>query len=106
MPTSESATEKTATALLPKNVPSAAFRAFRGGSVICPGRHFAQSEIVRFAVAVVIGYDFEKLGGGMIELPKRNNKVIPLAVMKPKDESKVVITRRKGLEIVKWELEL
>ena len=106
MTTSESATEKTATAPLPKNVPSAAYRAFGGGSVICPGRHFAQSEIVGFAAAVVMGFDFEKLGGGVIELPKRNNKVIPLAVMKPKDECKVVITRRKGLENVGWELEL
>jgi cytochrome P450 len=103
---SESATEKTASAPLPKNVPSAAFRAFGGGSVICPGRHFAQSEIVGFAAAVVMGFDFEKLGGGMIELPKRNNAVIPLAVMKPRDECKVMITRRKGLGNVKWELEL
>jgi cytochrome P450 len=97
--------EKTATAL-PKNVPSAAFRAFGGGSVICPGRHFAQSEIVGFVSAVVMGFDFEKLGGGLIELPKRNNTVIPLAVMKPMDECKVVIARRKGLEAVQWELDL
>jgi hypothetical protein len=27
-------------------------------------------------------------------------------VMKPRDECKVVVTRRKGLENVKWELEL
>ena len=103
---SDSTTEKTATAPLPKNVPSAAFRAFGGGSVICPGRHFAQSEIVGFSAAVVMGFDFEKPGGGLIELPKRNNEVIPLAVMKPKDECKVVITRRNGMENVKWELDL
>jgi hypothetical protein len=103
---SASEMEKTATVPLPKNVPSAAFRAFGGGSVICPGRHFAQSEIVGFAAAVVMGFDFEGPGGGVIELPKRNNEVIPLAVMKPRDECKVVITRRKGLENMRWELEL
>ena len=103
---SASETEKTATAPLPKNVPSAAFRAFGGGSVICPGRHFAQSEIVGFVAAVVMGFDFEDPGGGVIQLPKRNNEVLPLAVIKPRDECNVVITRRKGLENVKWELEL
>jgi cytochrome P450 len=96
----------TATAPLPKNVPSAAFRAFGGGSVICPGRHFAQSEIVGFVALVVMGFDFEKPGGGAIELPKRNNEVIPLAVMKPKHECKVIIKRRRGLKKVNWELAL
>jgi cytochrome P450 len=103
---SENAMEKTATAPLPKNVPSAAFRAFGGGSVICPGRHFAQSEIVGFVAAVVMGFDLENPGGGVIELPKRNNTVIPLAVMKPMGECKVVIARRKKLEGIKWELDL
>jgi cytochrome P450 len=104
--TSEGTGEKTATAPLPKNVPSAAFRAFGGGSVICPGRHFAQSEIVGYVAGVLMGFDLEKPGGGVIELPKRNNEVIPLAVMKPRDECKVVISKRNGTENVKWELEL
>jgi hypothetical protein len=103
---SGSMTEKTATAPLPKNVPSAAFRAFGGGSVICPGRHFAQSEIIGFVAAVVMGFNVEKPGGGAIHLPERNNEVIPLAVMKPAGECRVAIERRKGLQKVKWELEL
>lgn len=97
---------KTATAPLPKNVPSAAFRAFGGGSVICPGRHFAQSEILGFEAAIVMGFDLEEPTGGIFELPKRNNGVIPLAVMKPKDECRVRIKRRPGLEILSWELDL
>jgi cytochrome P450 len=96
----------TATAPLPKNVPSAAFRAFGGGSVICPGRHFAQSEILGFAAAIVMGFDLENSTGGTIELPKRNDGVIPLAVMKPKDKCRVQIKRRPGLEGVSWELDL
>lgn len=103
---SEGATEKTAIAPLPKNVPSAAYRVFGGGNVICPGRHFAQSEIVGFAAAVVMGFDIEKPGGGVIELPKRNNEVIPFGVMKPKEECKVVISRRKDMDNVEWVLEL
>jgi cytochrome P450 len=103
---SESTTEKTATAPLPKNVPSAAFRAFGGGSVICPGRHFAQSEIVGYVAVIVMAFNLEKPGGRVFELPTRNNKAIPLAVMKPRDECQVVITRRKEAEDVKWELGL
>jgi cytochrome P450 len=106
IPASESAAEKASTAPLPRNVPSAAYRAFGGGSVICPGRHFAQSEIVGFVAMVVMSFDFKNPSGGMIELPKRNNEVIPLAVMKPSAECKVIITRRKGMENVKWELDL
>jgi hypothetical protein len=56
--------------------------------------------------AVVMGFDFEKPSGGVIELPERNDGLIPLVVMKPKRECMVVINRRKGLEKVKWELEL
>ena len=99
-------TEKTATAPLPKNVPSAAFRAFGGGSVICPGRHFAQSEIVGFVAAVLMGFDIEKPGGGTFESPQRDNSKIPLAVMKPAGECMVAISKRKGLENLRWELEL
>ena len=106
MATSENATENVSTGSLPKNVPSAAFRAFGGGSIICPGRHFAQSEIVGFVAAVVMEFDLEKSGGGLIELPRRNNTIIPLAVMKPMDECKVVMTRRNGLEDIRWELQL
>jgi cytochrome P450 len=99
-------TEKTATVPLPPNVPSAAFRAFGGGSVICPGRHFAQTEIVGFVAAVVMGFDLEKEGGGTMEVPERDDGKIPIAVMKPKTKCRVFIRRRKALEQVKWELEL
>jgi cytochrome P450 len=91
---------------LPNNVPSAAFRAFGGGSVICPGRHFAQSEIVGFVAAFVMGFDMEKPGGEAFELPARNNEAIPLAVMKPTTSCRVIIKKRQGLENVKWNLDL
>lgn len=105
---STTSTEKSTipTQPLPGNVPSAAFRAFGGGSVICPGRHFAQSEILGFVAAIIMRFDLEKLSGGTIELPKRNNEVLPIAVMKPKSECKVRIKTRVGLENVIWELDL
>lgn len=74
--------------------------------MICPGRHFAQTEIVGFVAAVVMGFDLEKEGGGTIEVPERDDGKIPIAVMKPRRECRVFIRRRKALEQVKWELEL
>ena len=40
-----------------KQVYPATFRAFGGGSVFCPRRHFAQVEIISFVAAVVIAFD-------------------------------------------------
>ncbi|KAF2247101.1 cytochrome P450 [Trematosphaeria pertusa] len=97
--------ERTATAL-PKNVPSAAYRAFGGGSVICPGRHFAQSEILGFVALCVQMLDIEDVKGGTFDVPERDDQRIPLSVMKPVKEPQVVVKRRKGEEDVIWRLEL
>ncbi|KAF2683786.1 cytochrome P450 [Lentithecium fluviatile CBS 122367] len=100
-----SKTEYTATAL-PKGVPSAAYRAFGGGSVICPGRHFAQSEILGFVALMVNMFDVADAGtGGVIGVPERDDGRIPLSVMKPKKEPQVIIKRKCGEEVV-WRLEL
>jgi cytochrome P450 len=103
--TAHASAEKTATAL-PKNVPSAAFRAFGGGSVICPGRHFAQSEILGFVALCVHMLDVVGLDGKTMPLPERDNQRIPLSVMKPKVEPMVRIRRREGEEDAVWKLEL
>jgi cytochrome P450 len=97
--------EKTATAL-PKNVPSAAYRAFGGGSVICPGRHFSQTEILGFVALCVHMFDITDVNGDMIRLPERDNSRIPLSVMKPVKEPQVMFTRRNGVRDVVWGLEL
>ncbi|KAF2466472.1 cytochrome P450 [Lindgomyces ingoldianus] len=91
---------------LPKNVPSAAYRAFGGGSVICPGRHFAQSEILGFMTLCAHMFEIESAKGGVMELPTRDDGRIPLSVMKPVKEPIVKIVRRKGEEDVVWRLDL
>ena len=91
---------------LPKNVPSAAFRAFGGGTVICPGRHFAQSELMTFAALVTLTFDIEELDGRSLILPEKDEMRIPLSVMKPKYDPKVRIRRRPGWEAVHWQVDL
>jgi cytochrome P450 len=91
---------------LPPSVPSTASRAFGGGSVICPGRHFALSEIVGLTALVLVGFEVESENGGMIELPVRDDVRIPLMPMKPVKDVYVEIRRREGMESVVWAVEL
>jgi cytochrome P450 len=49
-----------------------AFRAFGGGHDLCPGRHFASTEILVFAALLVLQYDLVPLQGKWTE-PKCDN---------------------------------
>jgi cytochrome P450 len=90
---------------LPPGVPSAAFRLFGGGSVVCPGRHFAQSEILAFVAYLLLAFDISAPDGTPIKLPPRDDEKIPLSVLKPKGDVKIKIRRRKGFEHTTWSLE-
>jgi cytochrome P450 len=95
--TEADAQESTATQL-PPGVPGAAYRLFGGGSVICPGRHFAQSEILGFVAYLIIAFDISASDGSVLTLPEKDVDSIPLTVLKPKKDARVRIRRRKGLE--------
>lgn len=91
---------------LPKAVPSAAFRAFGGGSVLCPGRHFAMTEILGYVALCVNMFDIVDVQGGVMRLPEKDDRHIPLSVMKPVREPRVVIRLREGTGSGTWRLEL
>ncbi|KAI0383364.1 cytochrome P450 [Hypomontagnella monticulosa] len=40
-----------------------AFRAFGGGATLCPGRHFASTEILAFASVILLRFDVKPVGG-------------------------------------------
>ncbi|KAF1844197.1 cytochrome P450 [Cucurbitaria berberidis CBS 394.84] len=91
---------------LPNSVPSAAFRAFGGGSVLCPGRHFAMTEILGFVALCVNMFDVADVQGGVLKLPEKDDGRIPLTVMKPAIDPQVMVRRREAAEDVQWRLEL
>ncbi|ETN43751.1 uncharacterized protein HMPREF1541_02910 [Cyphellophora europaea CBS 101466] len=99
--TEADAKESTATQL-PPGVPGAAYRLFGGGSVICPGRHFAQSEILGFVAYLIMAFDMTGPNGRTLVLPEKNEDAIPLSVLKPKQDVRVRIARRNGLEKARW----
>jgi hypothetical protein len=87
---------------LPKGVPSAAFRAFGGGTVICPGRHFAQSELMTLAALLAVGFEITNADGSPLTLPEKDEERIPLAMVKPKLDPRVRVRRRAGWEDVEF----
>lgn len=50
-----------------KKVNRVAFRAFGGGHILCPGRHFASNEILAFAALVVLQFDLVPVRGKWVE---------------------------------------
>ncbi|KAI1411128.1 cytochrome P450 [Hypoxylon sp. FL1857] len=73
----------------------AAFRAFGGGKTLCPGRHFAMNEILAFVALVVLQFDMKPARGGKIEVPRKNDSVLPVHILEPIRPVEVLISRRE-----------
>jgi cytochrome P450 len=86
----------------------AAFRCFGGGSSYCPGRHFAQMEIISLTAVLVYGFDLlpQTGKGGVKYDPPKGDKRFPFAVTKPLESLDVKMVRREGMEDAVWKLEL
>lgn len=91
---------------LPKGVPPTAFRSFGGGSTLCPGRHFAQLEVMTLVAGLILGFEIEAPDGGAMTVPAKNHTSTRLAMMTPVKKPQVVIKRRKGWENVTWDMVL
>ncbi|KAI1395821.1 cytochrome P450 [Hypoxylon fuscum] len=52
-----------------------AFRAFGGGHVLCPGRHFASTEIMALAALLVLQFDVVPVAGKWVEPTWKNSPV-------------------------------
>ncbi|KAI9158140.1 Cytochrome P450 monooxygenase nodJ [Paramyrothecium foliicola] len=51
--------------------PAAAFRGFGSGHVLCPGRHFASTEVLAFLALTLVRFDISPRGGKWI-MPKKD----------------------------------
>lgn len=101
----------TKTALLDtekRGVHPAAFRGFGGGTVYCPGRHFALIEILSLVAVLLMGWDIEppKGSSGIDWDPPMDEKRIPIGVMKPLRDVTVAMRRRESTRDLKWSLQL
>ncbi|KAI0459103.1 cytochrome P450 [Xylaria acuta] len=73
----------------------AAFRAFGGGKTLCPGRHFAMNEILSLVSLVVLTFDMEAPDGGRINIPRKNDGVLPVHILEPISPVKVLVSKRR-----------
>lgn len=78
-----------------------AFRAFGGGHVLCPGRHFASNEIMAFAALLVLQFDIVPTSGKWVE-PTWNNS--PAAVGFPVPDEDIEVEFRPRYPDRKWKV--
>lgn len=95
-------TQKTSTG---KRPPATAFRAFGGGSTLCPGRHFATNEILAVVTMFVMRYEMAPVSGSW-EYPSTDNTNVAAVVMEPDSDVEVRIEPREGYEDGHWEFSL
>lgn len=76
-----------------------AFRAFGGGHVLCPGRHFATTEIMAFVALVVAQFDVVPLAGKWVEPTWKNS---PLQAGFPIIDEDIEVELRSRKPGIKW----
>lgn len=82
-----------------------AFRAFGGGTTLCPGRHFATNEVMALVSMLVMRYDIVPTAGEW-SMPETNNTNVAAVIMEPDTDIEVEISRRKGFENGEWAFSL
>ncbi|KAH7304100.1 cytochrome P450 [Stachybotrys elegans] len=95
-----------------KRVSPVAFRGFGGGSTLCPGRHFAVSEILMLSALLVLRFDIVPMDGTWTRPPTAKSPIVPAfptpdddirAELRPRDNRAWKVTfakREKGMGIV------
>ncbi|KAL9131944.1 MAG: hypothetical protein Q9217_000224 [Psora testacea] len=75
-----------------------AFRAFGGGATLCPGRHFARTEILALVAMLVVRFDIK---GPWPVLPL-NDRDMAAAIVYPGEDTEIEVAPRKGFESGSW----
>jgi hypothetical protein len=79
-----------------------AFRGFGGGTTLCPGRHFATTEILLFTAMLLLRFDIVRVGDGVKwVLPTAANSSQAEAVEQPDYDFQIELRPRPGAE-QKW----
>lgn len=90
-----------------RSVDPAAFRAFGGGTTLCPGRHFATSEIILLAAMVLVRFDVQpKNAGGAWVLPSTVKSSQAEAVEQPDEDVEVELVPRAEAVGRTWRLRI
>ena len=82
-----------------------AFRAFGGGTTLCPGRHFATNEVLAFATMFIAQYDLRPVDGEWY-FPTSENTNVATVILEPDQDIVVEVSDRRGYEGTKWKFTL
>ena len=80
-----------------KRPSAAAFRAFGGGTTLCPGRHFATNEVLAVTAMFVPRYDMVPVAGAW-SMPSTESSNMAGFIMEPDMDIEVEVSVRKGFE--------
>ena len=80
-----------------------AYRAWGGGTSLCPGRFFATAEITSVLGMFVARYDLYPADGKRWVIPKTEQNRVASSIHPPSHDVKVKITTREGFEGHKWQ---
>ncbi|KAL8878165.1 MAG: hypothetical protein Q9198_003970 [Flavoplaca austrocitrina] len=82
-----------------------ALRAFGGGTTLCPGRHFATTEILATVVMFILRYNLTPLDGTWTP-PKTEKTNIAWVVMEPDTDIRVKVEPRENTADCEWDFKL
>ncbi|KAF1993623.1 putative cytochrome P450 [Amniculicola lignicola CBS 123094] len=86
----------------PRKIPPAAFRSFGGGTTLCPGRHFATTQIMAWTTMLVMRFDVEPATGGPWVQPTTENANLANVMAMPDNDIEVKITSREECQNGTW----
>lgn len=89
----------------PKPPPPSAFRAFGGGTTLCPGRHLARMEVLAAVAMMVLRFDVEPVGGEWC-MPRAKDDNIVASVAFPEGDVEVDVVSAEGVEGGSWAFQL
>ena len=79
-----------------------AYRAWGGGTSLCPGRFFATTEITSVLAMFVARYDLNPANGNAWVIPKTEQNRVASSIHPPSNDVKVRILTRDGFEGHEW----
>ena len=81
--------------------PASVYRAFGGGSYLCPGRFLALNEIMSVVAIMVLQYDVTPCDRESWAWPQ-SQSILGLAIAAPKKDIRVRLRKRSGYETGHW----
>lgn len=84
-----------------KRSSAASYRPFGGGATLCPGRHFATTEILAVAAMMIYKHELSP-ACGQWRLPTPYQTSLATNIFPPKTDIEVRISTRPGMEDTRW----